>query len=76
MLQVHISVPNVQQFIDMLTTVPAKGYDNAFTYVMSEWTKLQGNRFLLDSEVQAWLKWRRCTNVKGLWDTCLLFLSV
>ncbi|XP_030449726.1 uncharacterized protein LOC115672097 isoform X1 [Syzygium oleosum] len=39
---VHISVPNVQQFIDMLTRVPAEGYDNAFTYVMSEWTKLQG----------------------------------
>ncbi|XP_030512692.1 importin-9 isoform X1 [Rhodamnia argentea] len=39
---VHISVPNVQQFIDMLMTVPAEGYDNAFTYVMSEWTKLQG----------------------------------
>lgn len=51
-----MSVPNVQQFIDMLTRVPAEGYDNAFTYVMSEWTKLQGNCFLLDSDVQAWLK--------------------
>ncbi|KAK9276415.1 hypothetical protein L1049_005948 [Liquidambar formosana] len=39
---VHMSAPNVEQFIDLLITVPAKGHDNSFVYVMSEWTKQQG----------------------------------
>ncbi|XP_019704252.1 uncharacterized protein [Elaeis guineensis] len=39
---VHISSPDVDQFINLLLTIPAKGYENSFAYVMSEWTKLQG----------------------------------
>ncbi|KAE9615425.1 hypothetical protein Lalb_Chr04g0255081 [Lupinus albus] len=39
---VHISVPNVGQFIDLLISIPAEGHDNSFAYVMSEWTKQQG----------------------------------
>eukprot|EP01018_Ginkgo_biloba_P014674 Gb_41282 [translate_table: standard] len=39
---VHLSAPNVGQFIDLLITVPAKGYENSLAYVMSEWTKQQG----------------------------------
>lgn len=39
---VHMSAPNVEQFIDLLVTVPAKDYDNSFVYVMSEWAKQQG----------------------------------
>lgn len=37
-----MSAPNVEQFIDLLVTVPAKDYDNSFVYVMSEWAKQQG----------------------------------
>ncbi|KAI4379178.1 hypothetical protein MLD38_005507 [Melastoma candidum] len=39
---VHMSVPRIERFIDMLMTIPANSYDNAFSYVMSEWTKQQG----------------------------------
>lgn len=39
---VHISTPHVEQFIDLLISVPAEGHDNSFVYVMSEWTKQQG----------------------------------
>ncbi|KAF5184289.1 importin-9-like [Thalictrum thalictroides] len=39
---VHMSVPNVEQFIDLLIRLPAEGYENSFAYVMSEWTKQQG----------------------------------
>ncbi|OIW16747.1 hypothetical protein TanjilG_10637 [Lupinus angustifolius] len=39
---VHISVPNVGQFIDLLISIPAEGHANSFAYVMSEWTKQQG----------------------------------
>ncbi|KAM2330241.1 hypothetical protein ACFX1X_021099 [Malus domestica] len=39
---VHLSAPNVGQFIDLLVTIPADGYDNSFVYLMSEWTKQQG----------------------------------
>ncbi|KAJ4710633.1 importin-9-like [Melia azedarach] len=39
---VHMSAPNVEQFINLLITFPTEGYGNAFAYVMSEWTKLQG----------------------------------
>ncbi|KAK7275122.1 hypothetical protein RIF29_16229 [Crotalaria pallida] len=39
---VHMSVPNVGQFIDLLISIPAEGHDNSFAYVMSEWTKQQG----------------------------------
>ncbi|KAJ9163429.1 hypothetical protein P3X46_023097 [Hevea brasiliensis] len=39
---VHMSAPNVEQFIDMLISIPAAGYENSFVYVMSEWTKQQG----------------------------------
>ncbi|RZC58374.1 hypothetical protein C5167_005683 [Papaver somniferum] len=39
---VHLSAPNVEQFIDLLITLPAEGHDHCLAYVMSEWTKLQG----------------------------------
>ncbi|XP_010262045.1 PREDICTED: importin-9 isoform X2 [Nelumbo nucifera] len=39
---VHLSCPNVEQFIDLLITLPAKDHENALVYVMSEWTKQQG----------------------------------
>lgn len=39
---VHMSSPNVEQFINLLITVPATGHDNSFCYVMAEWTKQQG----------------------------------
>lgn len=38
-----MSIPQIEQFIDMLLAIPANNYDNAFSYVMSEWTKQQGN---------------------------------
>jgi len=37
-----MSVPHVEQFIDMLIGIPAEGYGNSFVYVMSEWTQKQG----------------------------------
>ncbi|KAL5179987.1 Importin-9 [Glycine soja] len=39
---VHMSVPNVGQFIDLLISIPAEGHGNSFAYIMSEWTKQQG----------------------------------
>jgi hypothetical protein len=39
---VHMSAPNVDKFIDLLVSVPAEGFANSFVYVMSEWTKQQG----------------------------------
>ncbi|XP_061340702.1 uncharacterized protein LOC133287159 isoform X2 [Gastrolobium bilobum] len=39
---VHMSAPNVEQFIDLLISIPADGHANSFAYVMSEWTKQQG----------------------------------
>ncbi|KAJ6429671.1 hypothetical protein OIU84_021134 [Salix udensis] len=39
---VHMSLPHVEQFIDMLIGIPAEGYKNSFVYVMSEWTRQQG----------------------------------
>lgn len=39
---VHISAPHAEQFIDLLISVPVEGHYNAFVYVMSEWTKQQG----------------------------------
>lgn len=41
-LQVHMSFPNVDQFINLLVSVPANGHENSFAYVMTEWTKQQG----------------------------------
>ncbi|EXB44967.1 hypothetical protein L484_026556 [Morus notabilis] len=38
----HLSAPNVEQFIDLLISIPAEGHDNSFVYLMSEWTKQQG----------------------------------
>uniref|UniRef100_A0A7N0ZSB7 Importin-9 central HEAT repeats domain-containing protein n=1 Tax=Kalanchoe fedtschenkoi TaxID=63787 RepID=A0A7N0ZSB7_KALFE len=38
---VHMSVPDVNQFINLLLTLPAEGYENAFACVMSEWAKQQ-----------------------------------
>ncbi|KAF6170577.1 hypothetical protein GIB67_000512, partial [Kingdonia uniflora] len=38
---VHMSSPNVEQFIDMLITLPAEGHENSLTYLMSAWTKQQ-----------------------------------
>ncbi|XP_027913924.1 importin-9 [Vigna unguiculata] len=40
---VHMSVPNVGDFIDLMISIPADGHDNSFAYVISEWTKLQGD---------------------------------
>ncbi|KAL2349037.1 hypothetical protein Fmac_003037 [Flemingia macrophylla] len=40
---VHMSVPNVGHFIDLLISIPAEGHDNSFVYVMSEWTMQQGD---------------------------------
>ena len=37
-----MSLPHVEQFIDMLIGIPAEGYENSFVYVMSEWTRQQG----------------------------------
>lgn len=39
---VHMSSPDVGHFIDLLTTISVKGYENSLGYVMSEWTKQQG----------------------------------
>ncbi|XP_023646011.1 importin-9 isoform X2 [Capsella rubella] len=39
---VHMSFPNVDQFINLLVSIPADGHENSFTYVMTEWTKQQG----------------------------------
>ncbi|KAK1551997.1 hypothetical protein Q3G72_008654 [Acer saccharum] len=39
---VHISAPDVEQFINLLITIPAEGHANSLAYVMSEWTKQQG----------------------------------
>jgi hypothetical protein len=41
-LQVHLSVPNVDQFINLLLSIPAQGYDNSLVYIMSVWSQLQG----------------------------------
>ncbi|CAM8979910.1 unnamed protein product [Rhodiola kirilowii] len=38
---VHMSVPDVNQFINLLLTVPVEGYENSYSYVMSEWAKQQ-----------------------------------
>lgn len=37
-----MSFPNVDQFINLLVSIPADGHENSFTYVMTEWTKQQG----------------------------------
>ncbi|PSR91229.1 Importin-9 like [Actinidia chinensis var. chinensis] len=39
---VHMSAPHVEHFIELLVSVHAEGHDNSFVYVMSEWTKQQG----------------------------------
>ncbi|KAK9676119.1 hypothetical protein RND81_11G055700 [Saponaria officinalis] len=39
---VHMSVPNVSQFIDLLVSIPAVGNTNSFAYLTSEWVKQQG----------------------------------
>lgn len=39
-IQVHMSAPNVGQFVDVVANLPVD-YD-ALEYLMSEWTKLQG----------------------------------
>ncbi|KAH6798651.1 ARM repeat superfamily protein [Perilla frutescens var. frutescens] len=39
---VHMSVPHVEQFIDLLISIPAEGHRNSFAYLMCEWTKHQG----------------------------------
>jgi len=39
---VHLSVPNVDQFINLLLSIPAQGYDNSLAYIMSVWSQLQG----------------------------------
>ncbi|XP_071692236.1 uncharacterized protein [Rutidosis leptorrhynchoides] len=39
---VHMSAPHVEQFINLLMSIPAEGHTNSLHYVMSEWTKQQG----------------------------------
>uniref|UniRef100_A0A0A9D749 Importin-9 central HEAT repeats domain-containing protein n=1 Tax=Arundo donax TaxID=35708 RepID=A0A0A9D749_ARUDO len=39
---IHLSTPNVDQFINLLLSIPAHGYDNSLVYIMSEWSQLQG----------------------------------
>lgn len=39
---VHMSAPHVGQFIDLMISLPAEGCQNSFVYLMSEWTKQQG----------------------------------
>ncbi|KAJ4816684.1 Importin-9 [Rhynchospora pubera] len=39
---VHLSAPNTDHFINLLLSMPAAGYENSLSYVMSEWTRLQG----------------------------------
>lgn len=39
---VHMSAPHVEQFIELLVSIPAEGHPNSFAYLMVEWTKLQG----------------------------------
>ena len=41
-VQAHMSLPNVEKFIDLLVSIPAEGHKNSFAYVMSEWTRQQG----------------------------------
>ncbi|RRT85762.1 hypothetical protein B296_00008182, partial [Ensete ventricosum] len=50
LMKVHLSTPDVDQFINLLLTTPAKGYENALVYVMPEWTKIQGKYFDSDWE--------------------------
>uniref|UniRef100_A0A0E0LAC8 Importin N-terminal domain-containing protein n=1 Tax=Oryza punctata TaxID=4537 RepID=A0A0E0LAC8_ORYPU len=38
---VHLSAPNVDQFINLLLAIPAQGYNNSLAYIMSEWSQLQ-----------------------------------
>ncbi|KAJ3694783.1 hypothetical protein LUZ60_000160 [Juncus effusus] len=38
---VHFSAPNVDQFINLLKSIPSNGYEDSLSFVMSEWTKLQ-----------------------------------
>ncbi|XVE74462.1 hypothetical protein DITRI_Ditri12bG0018900 [Diplodiscus trichospermus] len=56
---VHMSAPNVEQFINLLINIPAEGYQNSLVYVMSEWTRQQG-KFLCTFPLLA----RKQTNVK------------
>ncbi|KAH7416171.1 hypothetical protein KP509_14G078800 [Ceratopteris richardii] len=39
---VHMSAPDVGQMLNLLISLPAKGFPNSLAYVMSEWTKHQG----------------------------------
>uniref|UniRef100_A0A453RBQ5 Importin N-terminal domain-containing protein n=1 Tax=Aegilops tauschii subsp. strangulata TaxID=200361 RepID=A0A453RBQ5_AEGTS len=39
---VHLSAPNVDQFINLLLAIPAQGYGSSLAYIMSEWSQLQG----------------------------------
>lgn len=41
-MQVHMSVPHVEQFVDLLVSIPAEGHRNSFSYLMFEWAKQQG----------------------------------
>ncbi|KAK3015406.1 hypothetical protein RJ639_007478, partial [Escallonia herrerae] len=51
---VHLSAPHVEQFIDLLASIPADGHVNSFGYVMSEWTKQQG-KYISDLAPQSLL---------------------
>ncbi|XP_047095488.1 importin-9-like [Lolium rigidum] len=39
---VHLSAPNVDQFVNLLLAIPAEGYGHSLAYIMSEWSQLQG----------------------------------
>ncbi|KAK2994344.1 hypothetical protein RJ640_017856 [Escallonia rubra] len=53
---VHLSAPHVEQFIDLLASIPADGHVNSFVYVMSEWTKQQG-KYISDLAPQSCFKY-------------------
>eukprot|EP00250_Pteridium_aquilinum_P006987 c16793_g1_i1 orf=84-3179(-) len=39
---IHMSVPDVGQVLNLLLSIPTKSFPNSLEYVMSEWTKQQG----------------------------------
>lgn len=55
LIQVHMSDPNVEQFIDLLLSLPAEGHHNSFAYLMFEWTKMQG-KWMLTGDFSKCLK--------------------
>lgn len=72
-LQVHMSFPNVDQFINLLVSVPADGHENSFAYVMTEWTKQQGKHLSLLRYLVVWFylsTW--CVGFSGRLNLCFV----